>query len=255
MVSLSLHSSFLKRATTVSTVWARQESMSGPEVQISRYSSQKPLHQSAPVSYWLLLSTKRQNAAERKENHIHLLMPYNKPAQSFLSYSLSLQIVGEKKKEEKNLVCLISCTCTPSSYKSKLSWTSTQLYKTRSDESQLLTRNKSSPCTVTSMRGGIRSLPIPSVKVYVTLKQPLILQQPECKSMDILKEKGVRGAGTGLAMISCAVTGISLSITISLPSLLLSSPELSLFWFRFCRRTSFCCPESSDPENVLTSPC
>lgn len=153
MASLSAHSSFLKRATTVSTVWARQESMSGPEVQISRYSSQKLLHQSAPVSYWLLLSTKRQNAAERKENHIHLLMPYNKPAQSFLSYSLILQIVGKKKKFISLISC--TCTCTPSSYKSKPFWTSTQLFKTRSNVSQLLTCNKS-PCTVTSIRGGIR---------------------------------------------------------------------------------------------------
>lgn len=43
------------------------------------------------------------------------------------------------------------------------------------------------------------------------------------------KEKGARRAGTSLPMISCAVMGISLSIT-SLPSLLLSSPELSLFF-------------------------
>lgn len=42
------------------------------------------------------------------------------------------------------------------------------------------------------------------------------------------KEKGARRAGTSLPRISCAAKGISLSITMSLPSLRLNSPELRI---------------------------
>lgn len=79
-----------------------QQSLGKTRNQVKTWSSNKQiqltgtLHQSAHVSYWLLLSTKRQDAAERKENHIHLLRPCNKPAKS----SLQPGLANSRKKNQ-----------------------------------------------------------------------------------------------------------------------------------------------------------